>query len=431
VLPQFPLHVGAWGEIMSWTERAFRNLLQRLLTRGSLEIELHSGERWQFGDGGEPVVAVALADDGVIGELIHDPEVRLAELYMDGRITVTKGSFYALLGLVLQHGMGSRAVTSRKALLALRELRRRLAAGNGLLRAKRNVQYHYDLNAAFYDLFLDADHQYSCAYFDQPGLTLEAAQRAKCRHIAAKLLMRPGASVLDIGCGWGGLGLYLAEVGGASSVKGVTLSTEQLTIARQRAREKGLDNVTFELEDYRKVRGQFDRIVSVGMFEHVGPKYYDTFFKRAAELLADDGVMLLHTIGHTSVPGITNPWITHYIFPGGHLPALSEIVPAIERAGLRTSDIEVLRHHYADTLKEWRSRFMANRDQALALYDERFCRMWECYLAMSEAAFRFLDVVVYQIQLTHRNDVVPITRSYVGEREAILQAREEAVGRTG
>jgi cyclopropane-fatty-acyl-phospholipid synthase len=414
---------------MSWTERAFRSLLQRLVTRGTLDVTLSSGEHWSFGDGANPSVAVEIADNSVIGELIHDPEVRLAELYMEGRLNFSRGSFYNLLELVLQHGMSSRAATARIALNMLRTLRARLAAGNGLIRSKRNVQHHYDLSAEFYSMFLDADRQYSCAYFEKPDLTLEEAQRAKCRHIAAKLFLKPGASVLDIGCGWGGMGLYLAEVGGAGSVKGVTLSTEQLAIAQARAAEKGYDNVNFVLEDYRKVEGRFDRIVSVGMFEHVGPKHYDTFFKKSAELLADDGVMLLHTIGHVSTPGITNPWITHYIFPGGHLPALSEVVPSIERAGLMTADVEVLRHHYAETLKEWRARFMANRDKALALYDERFCRMWECYLGLSEAAFRFLDVVVYQFQLTHSNRTLPITRDYIAGREAELRSREVAVGR--
>lgn len=416
---------------MVWTERAFHGFLQRLVTHGTLEFRLPSGTLWKIGDGGAPHVAVAIADNGVIGELIRDPEVRLGELFMDGRLTVTEGTFYNLLELVLQHGMGSRAETSRRALAVLRTLRRRLAAGNGLLRARRNVEHHYDLNAAFYDLFLDSDRQYSCAYYARPDMTLEEAQRAKCRHIAAKLLPRPGLSVLDIGCGWGGLGLYLARVAEVGSVRGITLSTEQLTIARQRAADLGLDNVRFDIEDYRKVRGRFDRIVSVGMFEHVGPKYYNVFFRSCAELLADDGVMLLHTIGHTSTPSITNPWITRYIFPGGYLPALSEVTTAIERAGLRTNDVEVLRHHYADTLREWRTRFMRRRVEALELYDERFCRMWECYLALSEAAFRFLDVVVYQFQITHRNDAVPITRDYIATGEAALRAREVALGEPG
>ena len=416
---------------MVWAENILRGLLNKLVTRGSFEVELYNGTRWTFGDGSGKRVVARIADRGVASELIRDPEVRFGELYMDGRLDVVEGTLYELVELLLQHGVGMRQFTGRKLFLMARKIRHLLVGRNTLLRSRRNVVHHYDLNAAFYDLFLDSDRQYSCAYYARPDMTLEEAQRAKCRHIAAKLLPRPGLSVLDIGCGWGGLGLYLARVAEVGSVRGITLSTEQLTIARQRAADLGLDNVRFDIEDYRKVRGRFDRIVSVGMFEHVGPKYYNVFFRSCAELLADDGVMLLHTIGHTSTPSITNPWITRYIFPGGYLPALSEVTTAIERAGLRTNDVEVLRHHYADTLREWRTRFMRRRVEALELYDERFCRMWECYLALSEAAFRFLDVVVYQFQITHRNDAVPITRDYIATGEAALRAREVALGEPG
>ncbi|WP_053240004.1 SAM-dependent methyltransferase [Pleomorphomonas koreensis] len=413
---------------MVWAENILRGLLNKLVTRGSLEVELYNGTRWVFGDGSGQRVVVRIADKATAGELIRDPEVRFGELYMDGRLDVVEGTLYDLLKLLLQHGTAMRSFTGRKLLLAARKVRHVLFGRNTLGRSRRNVVHHYDLDAAFYDLFLDADRQYSCAYFASPELTLEEAQRAKCRHLAAKLLVEPGMSVLDIGSGWGGLGLYLAEVGGAGQVKGVTLSDEQLAIARKRAADKGYEHVKFELEDYRNTRGTFDRIISVGMFEHVGPQNYDTFFRKTADLLAENGVFMLHTIGHTSTPGLTNGWITKYIFPGGHLPALSEVVTAVEKSGLMMADVEVLRHHYADTLREWRARFMAQRDKALALYDERFCRMWECYLAMCEAAFRFLDVVVYQFQLTHRNDVVPITRDYIPEREAQLLAREKALG---
>jgi len=413
---------------MVWADNILRGLLNKLVTRGSLEVQTHDGTRWTFGDGTGKRVVVRLADKGTASELIRDPEVRLGELFMDGRLDVTEGTFYELLELLLQHGMSMRAFTGRRLFLAARKAKLWLFGRNTQRRSRKNVVHHYDLNAAFYDLFLDADRQYSCAYYASPDMTLEEAQRAKCRHLAAKLLIDPGMSVLDIGSGWGGLGLYLAEVGEASRVKGVTLSDEQLAIARKRAEAKGFDHMKFELEDYRNTRGSFDRIISVGMFEHVGPENYDTFFRKAADLLAEDGVFMLHTIGHTSTPGITNGWITKYIFPGGHLPALSEVVTAVEKSGLMMADVEVLRHHYADTLREWRNRFMAGRDKALALYDERFCRMWEAYLALCEAAFRFLDVVVYQFQLTHRNDVVPITRDYIAEREAMLLARETALG---
>lgn len=410
---------------MTWTDNMFRGLLQKLVSHGTLIVSHPSGKIWTFGDGAQPKVAVTIRDSHVIGELLRDPELRFGEMYTDARLTVEEGSFFDLLSLILQHGTAARSSVARHLLDSLRNIKEKLGGGrNGIRRSRSNVQHHYDLNAAFYELFLDADRQYSCAYFEEPGQSLEAAQRAKCRHIASKLLMKPGVNVLDIGCGWGGLGLYLAAVGGAASVTGVTLSDEQLAVARQRAEAGGFSEVDFRLEDYRRTAGSFDRIVSVGMFEHVGANNYDTFFRKASDLLADDGVMLLHTIGHASPPGATNPWITQYIFPGGHLPALSEIVESVQKSGLMVSDVEVLRLHYADTLKEWRRRFMEKRDLAVKLYDDRFCRMWECYLCISEAAFRFLDVVVFQLQLTRRNDVVPLTRDYIARGEADLRARE-------
>ena len=315
--------------------------------------------------------------------------------------------------------------------LPLRRLRRirhwmMRRAENDASRSKRNVAHHYDLDGRLYALFLDSDRQYSCAYFDHPDASLEEAQAAKKRHIAAKLLVDRGHSVLDIGSGWGGMGLYLAQVAGAGSVRGITLSEEQLEASRRRSATACLqDRVQFELEDYRATKGTFDRIVSVGMFEHVGVPSYDAYFQACRGLLKEDGVMLLHTIGRSGTPYPTNPWITKYIFPGGHLPVLSEMMPAIERAGLIVTDLEILRLHYAYTLKAWRERFMAHREEVLRLYDERFCRMWECYLAKSESAFRWQDAVVFQLQLTRRNDVVPVTRDYIAEREAVLKEAEE------
>ena len=272
-------------------------------------------------------------------------------------------------------------------------------------------------------MVLDGDQQYSCAYFEGPNQSLDDAQLAKKRHLAAKLRIARGAKALDIGCGWGGLALYLAEVAGAQ-VTGITLSQEQYQCARNRAQERGRRDVEFKLLDYRDIDGRFDRIVSVGMFEHVGVGFYDVFFNQCAKLLADDGIALLHTIGRYSTPGITNPWIAKYIFPGGYIPSLSEVFAAIERAGLYVTDTEILRLHYADTLKEWRRRFIAHREEAKALYDERFCRMWEFYLVGSEVSFRVDANMVFQIQLAKRQDVVPMTRDYVGEREARLRKRE-------
>jgi cyclopropane-fatty-acyl-phospholipid synthase len=294
-----------------------------------------------------------------------------------------------------------------------RFLARRLIQGNGRTRARQNVAHHYDLSGALYDLFLDADRQYSCAFFERPGDTLEMAQQNKKRRIAAKLSLRRGMRVLDIGSGWGGMGIYLAEAHGAE-VRGITLSAEQLRVARSRAAGAGLaSRVHFSLEDYRETQGPFDRIVSVGMFEHVGIGHYDAYFRKIAALLADDGVALVHSIGRSDGPGVTNPWIGKYIFPGGYAPALSEVLPAVERAGLIVTDIEILRLHYAQTLQEWRRRFLEHRDAACALYDERFCRMWEFYLAASEMAFRWQGNIVFQLQLARRMDALPLTRDYM------------------
>jgi len=301
---------------------------------------------------------------------------------------------------------------------------RRWQQFNPPTRSKRNVASHYDLDRRLYSLFLDDDKQYSCAYFETPESTLDDAQLAKKRHLAAKLVLQPEQRVLDIGCGWGGLGLYLAETAGAR-VTGITLSEEQFQIANTRAEEKNLtERARFVLQDYRNTPGHFDRIVSVGMFEHVGVDYYDAFFKRCAELLDDDGVMVLHSIGRSEGPGITNPWVAKYIFPGGYIPALSEVLPAIERAGLLVNDIEILRLHYAETLKAWRERFMARRDEAERMYDERFVRMWEFYLAASEMSFRKQNSMVFQIQISKRQGIVPITRDYIAREEQRLRAAE-------
>lgn len=307
----------------------------------------------------------------------------------------------------------------------LRYLVRNIQQFNPRGRSKNNVARHYDLDGRLYSLFLDADKQYSCAYFETPGMTLDEAQLAKKRHVTAKLLIEQGQRVLDIGSGWGGLGLYIAEVAGGN-VTGVTLSTEQLQVSNTRAAEKNLtQSAKFLLQDYRDIPGPFDRIVSVGMFEHVGVDHYDTFFKRCAELLDANGVMLLHSIGRSEGPGITNPWIAKHIFPGGYIPALSEVLPAIERAGLLVCDIEILRLHYAETLKAWRERFMARREEAIKLYDERFARMWEFYLASSEMSFRKQNLMNFQIQITKRQGIVPMTRDYIARGEARLRGSEQ------
>ncbi len=290
---------------------------------------------------------------------------------------------------------------------------RRVHQFNPIPRARRNAAHHYDLSDQLYELFLDRDRQYSCAYFDDCGDDLDTAQLNKKRHIAAKLLIRPGQTVLDIGSGWGGLALYLAAECGAD-VTGLTLSVEQLKTAARRAAAAGLsDRVRFYLRDYREEDGRYDRIVSVGMFEHVGVNHYEAFFTRVKSLLAPDGVALLHSIGRIDGPGATHPWIRKYIFPGGYIPALSEVVVAVERLKLWVTDIEILRLHYAETLRCWRRRFEHNRERLRAIYDERFCRMWEMYLAGSEIAFRHGGCMVFQMQLAKTVDSVPITRDYM------------------
>jgi cyclopropane-fatty-acyl-phospholipid synthase len=283
--------------------------------------------------------------------------------------------------------------------------------------ARANVAHHYDLSDTLYELFLDADRQYSCAYFASPADTLERAQEQKKRHLAAKLLLQPGQRVLDIGSGWGGLGLYLADIADVD-VTGLTLSAEQDGYAQRRASDSGLsDRVRFLLKDYRQEEGRYDRIVSVGMFEHVGVGHYGEYFQKVGDLLEEDGVALIHTIGRADGPGAANPWINKYIFPGGYVPALSEILPAIERAGLYVTDIEVLRLHYAETLKAWRQRFNTNRLRVAEIYDERFCRMWEFYLAGCDSGFRHGGLVNFQIQLSKRIDAVPLMRDYIVDWE--------------
>ncbi|MDB5632830.1 MAG: cyclopropane-fatty-acyl-phospholipid synthase [Tardiphaga sp.] len=404
-------------------DRLLRFFLGQYIRRGAITFTTAKGTCFTCGDGtGEPVAARFLTT-AAERRLLLDPELALGEVFMDGLLVMERGTIADLLAVALdQPDMAPRWA---KLQWWLRYLVRHVQQFNPRGRSRNNVAHHYDLDGRLYSLFLDADKQYSCAYFETPDSTLDDAQLAKKRHLAAKLLIKQGQRVLDIGSGWGGLGLYLAEMTGAD-VTGVTLSTEQLQIANTRAGEKQLSaSARFLLEDYRDIPGPFDRIVSVGMFEHVGVDHYDTFFKRCAELLTDDGVMMLHSIGRPEGPGITNPWIAKYIFPGGYIPALSEVLPAIERAGLLVSDIEILRLHYAETLKAWRERFMARREEAVRLYDERFALMWEFYLASSEMSFRKQNVMNFQIQITKRQDVVPFTRDYIGREEARLRGVEQ------
>jgi cyclopropane-fatty-acyl-phospholipid synthase len=332
-----------------------------------------SGATVSCGDGiGEPV-SVRFLTTNAERRILLNPELALGETYTEGTFVVERGSLADVLAIL----MSQPGIVPRWAKLQwwVRYLVRHTRQFNLRPRSKNNVAHHYDLDGRLYSLFLDSDKQYSCAYFETSDASLEDAQVAKKRHLAGKLLLEPGNRVLDIGSGWGGLGLYLAEMTGAD-VTGITLSTEQWQASNARAAEKNLtQSAKFLLEDYRDIPGPFDRIVSVGMFEHVGVDFYETYFRRCAELLSDDGVMVLHSIGRSDPPDVTNPWIAKYIFPGGYIPALSEVIPVIERVGLMVCDIEILRLHYAETLRAWRERFMARREEAVGLYDERFARM--------------------------------------------------------
>ncbi|MDE1936775.1 cyclopropane-fatty-acyl-phospholipid synthase family protein [Bradyrhizobium sp.] len=403
-------------------DRLLRYFLQEFIRRGAITFTTANGEKFTCGDGTGPHVFVRFLTADAERRVLRNPELALGEIYMDGNFVVENGSIADALSVLMDQPQA--LPRWAKPYWRLRYLARHFRQFNLRSRSKNNVAHHYDLDGRLYSLFLDSDKQYSCAYFAHPDMTLDDAQLAKKRHITAKLLVRPGDRVLDIGSGWGGLGLYLAETTGAS-VTGVTLSAEQLRVSNARAQEKNLSrSARFLLEDYRDIPGPFERIVSVGMFEHVGVDFYDTYFKRCAELLTDDGVMLLHSIGRSEGPDATNPWIAKYIFPGGYIPALSEALASIERAGLLVCDVEILRLHYAETLKAWRERFMARRDEAIQLYDERFARMWEFYLASSEMAFRKQNLMNIQIQLTKRQGIVPMTRDYITHEEAKLRRAE-------
>ena len=394
-------------------------LLEQLMRWGSLRvIDAHGRLHTYAGEPG-PSVTIRLHDKALHSRLFWNPRLYAGEAYMDGTLTLEDGTtifdFLDLVGANLNRLDETRIVQIRN---SLARLVRPLQQYNPIGKAQRNVAHHYDLSDTLFDLFLDPDRQYSCAYFDSPNSTLEQAQHAKKRHLASKLLLdRPGLKVLDIGSGWGGLAIYLNQVSGAD-VTGVTLSKEQQAYAQERARKFGIDGrVRFHLRDYREDQGVYDRVVSVGMFEHVGVKHYLEFFRKLKALLADDGVAVIHTIARFDGPSVTNPWLRKYIFPGGYCPALSEVYAAVERSGLKTLDMEVLRLHYAETLKHWSRNFQANRDQVKAIYDERFCRMWEFYLAGAEVAFRRQDHMIAQLQLARRQDAAPLTREYMVDWE--------------
>ncbi|MFD1509458.1 class I SAM-dependent methyltransferase [Lacimonas salitolerans] len=394
-----------------WT-RYLDRMLSHLVRQGELRVTFPDGTTRRYGTG-QPSVAITLHAPSLPRRLVLTPHMALGEGYMNGELTVSGDDLRALLDLITRNLSRNGLPGFQRPLNGLRRMGRWLQQFNPASRSRRNVAHHYDLSAELYDLFLDADRQYSCAYFTRPDMSLDEAQQAKKHHIAQKLLIRPGMRVLDIGCGWGGMALTLARDYGAQ-VLGVTLSTEQHTLATHRAHQAGLDGqVQFRLMDYRDVQGPFDRVVSVGMFEHVGVPHYRAYFNKVHDLLTPDGIALIHSIGRTTPPAATSPWITKYIFPGGYCPSLSETMAALERSGLGSTDIEVWRLHYAETLRHWHDRFTANEAKARALYDDRFCRMWRFYLLASEFTFRNAGQVVFQMQLARRQDAVPLTRDYL------------------
>ena len=400
--------------------KMFERFLTKFIKTGSLTIVGARGRILRIGDTADIAqqrIVLRLKHPWTAFKIALRPALYFGEAYMDGTLMIEQGSLWDLFELC---GRNLAKRRSRRCLglsSLTRALARRFQQRNSRFMARRNVAHHYDLSEVLFRSFLDRDLQYSCAYFRQPSLSLEDAQAAKKRHIIAKLLLDTGQRILDIGCGWGGLAIMIAE-SAAVQISAITLSKEQLNVARKRASEANVDHkIDFALLDYREVRGSFDRIVSVGMFEHVGMPNYLAFFAKIASLLNEDGVALIHSIGRMDGPGLTQVWTRKYIFPGGYIPALSEVLPAIERAGLWVTDVEILRLHYAETLRAWRERFLSNLTLIRAAYDDRFCRMWEFYLAGSEMAFRYDGLMVFQLQLAKRPDTVPLTRDYMFDAE--------------
>ena len=402
--------------------RRLDRLMAKVFRQGRLEVIWSDGSVSHYGGGGVHFAKLLFRDARAERALLRNPELALGEAYMDRRIEFPDDTLLEFLLLADENWKHFSRIPIGATLAGIRFASRRWMQNNSLVTARRNIAHHYDLDERLYRLFLDTDMQYSCAYFESPTAELEEAQWAKKRHLAAKLALKPGQEVLDIGSGWGGLGLFLAENAGVN-VTGVTLSSEQHRVSNQRARNQRLDRqVRFELQDYRALDKTFDRIVSVGMFEHVGAARYGEFFRTVASLLKRNGVMLLHAIGRFGPPGATSPWIDKYIFPGVYAPALSEVLAAIERVDLFVTDIEILRLHYAETLRSWRQRFRTHWVEAARIYDERFCRMWDFYLASCEAAFRSGSMMVFQIQVTKNFHAVPLTRDYMFAAEAALSA---------
>ncbi|MFY0692317.1 MAG: class I SAM-dependent methyltransferase [Paracoccaceae bacterium] len=410
-------------------DKLFLTMVSKLVKKGTLVLTMPDGDEWRFGNGATPKAVVTLKARDLPFKLIRNPELALGEAYMDGTLEIEHDNVRGLLALLIANHEEGNLPRWQKAIKALRIAKRRWDQWIPRKTAKRNAAHHYDISTEFYYLFLDEDRQYTCAYFRENDESLEQAQINKKRHIAGKLLIEPGMRVLDIGSGWGGLAITLAKEYGAHVV-GVTLSEEQLKAAKIRAEEAGVaDKVEFRLTDYRNVDETFDRIVSVGMLEHVGQPQYATYFNQIDKNLADDGVALIHFIGRVSPPGNLSPWFQKYIFPGGYTPAMSEVLREVEKTGLQQTDIEVWRTHYDRTLNEWLQRFEAKLDQVREMgYDERFIRMWRYYLIASELSMSDMPHVLFQMQLAKHQEAVPVCRDYLyhpdGENVVPIQAAE-------
>jgi cyclopropane-fatty-acyl-phospholipid synthase len=400
-------------------------MLKSFVCTGTLKVVDADGNVHVFSGAPGPEVTMRLTDRSLYHKLFLNPELHAGEAYMDGRLSFEDGSTLRdFLTLFSMNRIALGTYPLQKALRGVSRGLKRFQQANPVGKAQQNVAHHYDLGNEFYKLFLDEGMQYSCAYFINDDDTLEQAQRNKLRLIASKLQLKPGQKVLDIGSGWGDLALYLAAMEDVD-VTGVTLSKEQHALSNEKARSAGLsDRVRFELLDYRKMDRQFDRIVSVGMFEHVGVHHYGEFFARINALLNDDGLMVLHSIGHMSPPGTASPWLRKYIFPGAYSPALSEVFPVVENASLWVTDLEILRVHYAKTLAHWHERFEANRAAIAAMYDERFCRMWEFYLISAEMMFRTGSQLVFHMQLARKRDAAPIVRDYITDLQRHYRTQE-------
>ncbi|NNK79106.1 MAG: class I SAM-dependent methyltransferase [Litoreibacter sp.] len=407
-------------------DKLFLTMISKLVKKGTLVLNMPNGDEWRFGDGTKPQAVVTLKSRGLPFKLVRNPELAVGEAYMDGTLVIEDDNVRGLLALLIANHEEGNMPRWQKMIKALRIAKRRWDQWIPRKTAKQNAAHHYDISTDFYYLFLDEDRQYTCAYFRENDETLEQAQINKKRHIAGKLLIEPGMRVLDIGSGWGGLAITLAKEYGAHVV-GVTLSEEQLKAARIRAEEAGVaDKVEFRLTDYRNVDETFDRIVSVGMLEHVGQPQYATYFNQIDKNLADDGIALIHFIGRVSPPGNLSPWFQKYIFPGGYTPAMSEVLHEVEKTGLQQADIEVWRTHYDRTLNEWLNRYEANLDQVRAMgYDERFIRMWRYYLIASELSMSDMPHVLFHLQLAKHQDTVPVCRDYLyrGEEEKLVPIR--------